>query len=78
MENSRTDGQISKAIQLVSKSEKYQKRLFSFLCLIWMEIALNSLINSMLFTNPLFKCGQIDGSMAYQNETFACMNLDSC
>lgn len=49
-----------------------------FLCLMWTQIAFNSLINSMVFTNPLFLCTSKNGTQTYSNENYACMNLDTC
>jgi hypothetical protein len=43
---------------MISKSENYQKKLFIFLCLMYVQIALNALINPIVFTNPLFKCNK--------------------
>lgn len=73
MNHLETDRKISKAVALVSQIENYQYRLFSFLCLLWSQIAMNGLINSMVFTNPLFKCGGKTSS-----EAFACGNREIC
>lgn len=56
MDASKIDKKISKAVALVSKSQKYQKKLFIFLLFSWVQVALGALINSMVLTNPLFFC----------------------
>lgn len=67
------DKKISKAVALVSKTEIYQRRLFIFLCILWTQIAMNALLNPMVFTNPLFKCAGKTSTEAY-----ACLNMDKC
>lgn len=42
------------------------------------QIAWNSLINSMVFTNPLFLCTFSDGEQEYSSENYACLNFDTC
>ena len=56
MDSTKIDKKISRAVSLVSDNENYQKKLFTFLCVLWTQIAFNSLINPMVFTNPLFLC----------------------
>jgi hypothetical protein len=56
MDASKIDKKISKAVALVSRSQKYQKKLFIFLLFSWVQVALGALINSMVLTNPLFFC----------------------
>jgi hypothetical protein len=60
-------------VTIVSRSENYQKQLFIFLCLMYVQIALNALINPLVFTNPLFICNK-----AIESEVYACANPDKC
>ncbi len=53
------DKKIARAVQLVSSSEVYQNKVFVFFCLIWSQVAFNSLINPMILTNPLLKCNNV-------------------
>lgn len=73
MDPATIDKKISKAVAQVSENENYQKKLFTFLCIIWTQIAFNSLINPMVFTNPLFVC---EGTKA--TEAKYCENPGLC
>lgn len=73
MDAAKMDKKISKAVTLVSASEKYQTKLFIFLCFCWSQLALSGLLNPMVFTNPLFFCEGVKSTEAY-----SCSNLDKC
>ena len=70
MKDAQIDALTCKAIQMVSQNSPYQKKVLILCFLICLEIALANLINSTIFTNPLFKCG---GTTTH--ESAACLRL---
>ena len=60
----------SKAILMVSANPQYQKKVMILCLFVCLETALANLINSTIFTNPLFRCAGV-----VTPESVACQNL---
>ena len=73
MHRSELEHKITAAVLMVSDNQRYQRRLMMVSILISIQIALANLINTTIFTNPVFKCGDV-----ITKESVACLSLEEC
>jgi hypothetical protein len=67
--------QIKLAVEKVSESSIYQKKLVVFLMALSLFVALSTIGTPFFYMNPIFECEGLEGTV---NEEVACRRRDTC
>lgn len=66
--------QIKLALELAGNEHKFQKTLVLLICIAWMSINFVLLGSTLIYMDPIFKCGGDDSKPYYESE--ACARSD--